>query len=100
MKPAQSLINKPECWQLRTANLDLVSDGVEMLNKALQLRPDYDDAMAYMNLMYRERADIQCGDPGANAADLKTADQWVDKTMSTKKAKAERNPSQQSGPQN
>ena len=27
-----------------------------MLQKALQLRPDYDDAMAYLNLLYRERA--------------------------------------------
>ena len=48
--------------------------------------------MAYMNLMYRERADIQCDDPAARAADLKTADEWVDKTMATKKAKAEKQP--------
>jgi hypothetical protein len=45
-----------------TAN---VQEGIDNLNKALQLRPDYDDAMAYMNLMYRERADIQCDDPAA-----------------------------------
>jgi len=48
--------------------------------------------MAYMNLMYRERADIQCDDKDARAADLKTADEWVDKTMATKKAKAEKQP--------
>jgi hypothetical protein len=41
-----------------------------------------------MNLMYRERADIQCDDPIARAADLKTADEWVDKTMAIKKASA------------
>ena len=46
--------------------------------------------MAYLNLMYRERADVQCDDPAARAADLKTADEWVDKTMATKKAKAEK----------
>ncbi len=51
--------------------------------------------MAYMNLMYRERADIQCEDPSARAADLKTADEWVDKTMATKKAKAEKQPGAQ-----
>ena len=28
----------------------------------------------------------------ARAADLKTADEWVDKTMATKKAKAEKQP--------
>jgi hypothetical protein len=43
-----------------------------------------------MNLMYRERADIQCDDPAAREADLKTADDWVDKTMAVKKAKAEK----------
>jgi hypothetical protein len=50
--------------------------------------------MAYLNLMYRERADIDCDDPAARSADLKTADEWVDKTMATKKAKAEK----QAGP--
>ena len=44
--------------------------------------------------MYRERADIDCDDPAARSADLKTADEWVDKTMATKKAKAEK----QAGP--
>ena len=42
--------------------------------------------------MYREQADLQCDDPAARAADLKTADEWVDKTMATKKAKAEKQP--------
>ena len=46
--------------------------------------------MAYMNLMYRERADVQCDDLVAREADLKTADDWVDKTMACKKAKAEK----------
>ena len=75
---------------LRGANEDNVEEGIAELTKALKLRPDYDDAMAYMNLLYRERADIHCGDPAAYAADLKKADEWVDRTMATKKAKAER----------
>jgi hypothetical protein len=60
-----------------------------MFKKALELRPDHDDAMAYMNLMYGERADIPCFDDRGNAYDLETADKWVDRTMATKKAKAE-----------
>jgi len=40
-----------------------------------------------MNLLY-ERSDIQCSDRRASAADLKTADKWVDLTIATKKAKA------------
>ena len=61
-------------------------DGIDQLNKALQLRPDYDDAMAYMNLLYREKADVECDDPDTRTADLKTADDWVEKTMATKKS--------------
>lgn len=99
MKPQQTLINRPECWQLRDANLDLVEEGIEVLQKSLELRPDYDDAMAYMNLMYRERADIRCGDSKANAADLRTADKWVDKTIAVKKAKAQSQDRQTSSPE-
>lgn len=87
--PDRPLIRFPECFDVRSANQDLVADGIDSLSKALQLRPDYDDAMAYMNLMYRERADIECGDARANQADLRTADKWVDLTMAAKKAKAE-----------
>jgi lipoic acid synthetase len=76
------------CLEMKHKNAANVQDGIDNLNKALQLRPDYDDASAYMNLTYRERADIQCDDPIARAADLKTADEWVDKTMAIKKASA------------
>jgi hypothetical protein len=67
-----------------------VQDGIDVFTKAMSLRPDYDDAMAYMNLMYRERADIQCGNKQAYDADTKAADKWVDVTMATKKKKEER----------
>ena len=89
LKPEQGLIHYPECWQIRDGNKALVEEGMQVLEKAIDLRRDYDDAMAYMNLMYRERADIQCGDAKANAADLKAADDWVDMTLAIKKRKAE-----------
>jgi tetratricopeptide (TPR) repeat protein len=94
LKPDDSLPAKDKkvCATIKEKNTPNVQEGIDNLNKALQLRPDYDDAMAYLNLMYRERADIQCDDPAARAADLKTADEWVDKTMATKKAKAEKQP--------
>jgi len=94
MKPEDSLPAKDKkvCAMVREKNTANIQEGIDNLNKALQLRPDYDDAMAYMNLMYRERADVQCDDKDARAADLKTADDWVDKTMATKKAKAEKQP--------
>jgi tetratricopeptide (TPR) repeat protein len=97
LKPEDSLPGKDKkaCEALKEQNTANIQEGIDNLNKALQLRTDYDDAMAYMNLMYRERADIQCDDPAARAADLKEADDWVDKTMATKKAKAEKQPGAQ-----
>ena len=100
MKPDEQLNpkdknQKKSCDELKQKNWANIQDGIDALNKALQLRPDYDDAMAYMNLMYREKADVECDDLAARAADLKTADEWVDKTMATKKAKAEKQPGAQ-----
>ena len=46
--------------------------------------------MAYLNLMYREKADLACENPAERAELLKQADYWVDKTMAVKKAKAEK----------
>jgi tetratricopeptide (TPR) repeat protein len=75
------------CDELRAKNTPAIEDGIDMLGKAIKLRPDYDDAMAYMNLMYRERADLECDDLAARARDLATADHWVDKTLAVKKKK-------------
>jgi hypothetical protein len=41
--------------------------------------------------MYREKADLECDDPAARRRDLKIADEWVNRTLATKKAKAEKN---------
>jgi len=79
------------CDELRAKNTPLIEHGIDSLKKAIELRSDYDDAMAYLNLMYREKADLQCDDPAGRAQDLKTADHWVDMTMGVKKAKAEKN---------
>jgi len=94
LKPTDELKDKKDCAALLKAikdqNEPQVQDGIHMLQKALELRPDYDDAMAYMNLLYREQADLECDNPDARKADFKTADDWVDKTMATKKMKAEK----------
>ncbi len=95
MLSAKNKDQKKLCEDLKEKNGPIIQDGIDALNKALQLRDNYDDAMAYMNLMYREKADTDCEDPAARAADLKTADEWVDKTMAAKKAKAEKQPGAQ-----
>jgi hypothetical protein len=100
MKPDENLNpknkdQKKACEDLKVKNGPAIQEGIDSLNKAIQLRPDYDDAMAYLNLMYRERADVECDDLNARQEDLKAADHWVDQTLITKKAKAEKTPSQQ-----
>ncbi len=102
MKPEEHLSaknkdQKKACDDLREKNSASIQEGIDSLKKAIDLRPDYDDAMAYMNLMYRERADVECEDDAARAEDLKTADSWVDKTLATKKAKAEKAAQSQGG---
>jgi tetratricopeptide (TPR) repeat protein len=36
----------------------MVDEGIADLRKAIANRPDYDDAMAYLNLLYRRKADM------------------------------------------
>ena len=102
MKPEEHLSasnkdQKKACAELKEKNTPAIQEGIDSLNKAIQLRPDYDDAMAYMNLMYREKADVECDDPAGRTEDLKTADHWVDETMRVKKAKAEKAAQSQTG---
>jgi tetratricopeptide (TPR) repeat protein len=89
LKPTDDMPPGTGCNSLRSSNQANVDDGIHNLEKALEIRPDYDDAMAYMNLLYRQKAEYECDDPEARAADVKTADEWVDRTMEIKKAKAE-----------
>jgi tetratricopeptide (TPR) repeat protein len=76
------------CASLRTEIENKVEDGIRRLQKALELQPAYDDAMGYMNLLYRERAEYECDNPESRKADLKAADEWVDKAIAAKKPEA------------
>ena len=66
----------------------LVDEGISDLQKAIQLRPDYDDAMAYLNLLFRRKADmVDSADQRDNY--LKQADDLVDKVKEVKQKRAE-----------
>lgn len=67
----------------------MIQSGIDDLKKALELDKEYDDAMAYLNLLYRERADL-ADSPAEYNKEIETADMWVQKTLETKKAKAEK----------
>jgi tetratricopeptide (TPR) repeat protein len=66
----------------------IINEGIDNLKKAIELRPDYDDAMAYLNLLYRQKADMETT-PAAREADLKMADDLVDKVKAIKQKKME-----------
>ena len=66
----------------------VVDEGIASLQKAIQLREDYDDAMAYLNLMYRQKADMETT-PAAHDADIKSAEDLVDKVKAIKQKKME-----------
>jgi tetratricopeptide (TPR) repeat protein len=69
----------------------MIEDGLANLQKALDIDKEYDDAMAYMNLLVRERADLM-DNPDDYKKQIEIADGWVQKNLDTKKAKALRTP--------
>lgn len=81
--------DKKKLEELRAKNWDSVEKGIEYLNKAINLDNEYDDAMAYINLLYRERADLQPNEKLYDE-DIEKADNWVEKSLSIKKIKAAR----------
>ncbi|MGD0214260.1 MAG: hypothetical protein ABSB87_13600 [Terriglobales bacterium] len=95
LKPEDSLAAKDHdaCLVVKGKNATNLADALDNLNNALELRPDYVDAMTYMSLVYQERADVECDDPAARKTDLLAADQWEKKALLAKQKKA--HPSQQ-----
>ncbi|HEV2215430.1 MAG TPA: hypothetical protein VGR64_09085, partial [Terracidiphilus sp.] len=76
--------------QIKDENSALVDEALQYLNQALANRPNYDDAMAYMNLVYRRKADLDFGDAAAVKADLAQAEDWRTKAMGTRKENEEK----------
>jgi tetratricopeptide (TPR) repeat protein len=74
---------------LKAQNGPLVEEALEYLHQAVANRPNYDDAMVYMNLVYRSKADVDYGDEAARKADVAAAEDWRQKAMGTRKANEE-----------
>ncbi len=70
---------------IKAKNAPLVEEGLQFLNQAVANRANYDDAMAYLNLTYRRKADLDFGNAAAVKADLASADEWRTKAMGTRK---------------
>ena len=66
----------------------LIDEGLDALETAIEIDPDYDDAMAYVNLLYREKADFAESNDEYDTL-LSQADHWVQRALDTRKRKAE-----------
>ncbi|HTC76537.1 MAG TPA: hypothetical protein VK684_13235 [Edaphobacter sp.] len=80
-------LSRAGCDALIAKNKALVDEGIASLTQAIELKPDFDDAMQYLQLTYRRHADLQCGDPTGISADLKLVEEWSKKAMEARKEK-------------
>jgi tetratricopeptide (TPR) repeat protein len=66
----------------------LVDDGIASLQQAIKINPEYDDAMTYLNLLYRRKADMVESTAERDGL-TKQADDLLDKVKEIKQKRAE-----------
>ena len=66
------------------AKQQLVELGLRGLRKAVEIKPDYFDAMFYLGLMLREKAKLET-DGNARTADVDEAETWLKKGLELRK---------------
>jgi tetratricopeptide (TPR) repeat protein len=91
MKPEDPppLKDSGEREALKARHWQSLTEGIEYEKKALAIDPEYANAMAYLNLLIRYRADLD-DSPEQAQADVKEADGWVEKAIRTQKDKTAR----------
>lgn len=62
----------------------VVDEGLDALNKALQIKPDYFEALSYVNLLYREKAKIEA-DPVKKQEYIDTANKYLQQALELRK---------------
>ncbi len=75
---------------LAQENAPLVDEGLKYLNMAVADRSNDELAMQMLNLIYRNKADVDYGNTAAVTEDLAMADEWTAKAMGTRKANEEK----------
>jgi tetratricopeptide (TPR) repeat protein len=69
----------------------LVNDGIQDLKDCLARDKENEDAMSYINLLYRMKANLE-DSPDQAKADVAQAEDWFNKAMDMKRIKATRAP--------
>jgi tetratricopeptide (TPR) repeat protein len=82
---------------LAEQNAPLVDEGLTVLKKAIELKPNDTDSMVYLNLLYRQKAEID-PDNETRQADLQQAEDWVNKALETRKKGTASNASEAAPP--
>lgn len=67
----------------------VIDEGMDNLKKCLSIDKENEDAMSYVNLLLREKAVLE-DSPDASKADVAQAEDWSNKSLDTKKMKANR----------
>ena len=82
--PDPGPLSNPELRrELQAGLLPMVDEGIAQLEEALRIDPQYGDAMTYMNLLIRQRADLR-DTREEYMSDIAAADAWVQKTIETR----------------
>ena len=76
----------------------IVEEGMQYVEKALEKNPNYQEAMAYKNLLLRDKA-AMTADPAEAKRLLDEANVWFDKALAQLKANSEKQPGPEPTPQ-
>lgn len=88
LKGRLSRTQREEYTGLTEEIMPVIDQGLDALERAIEIDPDYDDAMAYVNLLYREKADFAVTQDEHDELLMK-ADEWVQTALDTRKRKVE-----------
>src|SRR5258708_15808420 len=76
------------CQEIKTKDASIIDEGLQILQTAMQNRADTDTPILYVNLLYLRKADTECNNPEAAAADRKESNHWADNAMAARNTKA------------
>jgi len=75
--------------ELKANYQQTINESIEDLKKCLSIDKENEDAMSYMNLLLRKKADLE-DSPEASKADIAQAEDWSNKSLEMKRIKASR----------
>ena len=77
---------KKNCQDMAQQDEATIDDGITQLKQAVTLRPGYADAMTYLNLLYREKGDLTCGNDAARTPLIDIANKYAADAIGARKA--------------